>query len=260
MHKLIILVFLSFLFPLNSLAAEKDITLSIVYNNVIYDKNLTAAWGFSCLVEGLEKNILFDTGGDGNILLSNMKKLKVNAQDINIVVLSHIHGDHTGGLWDVLEENNQIIVYLPFSFPESLKNRAYKMCKGVISVDKPAEICKEVWSTGELGTWIKEQSLVINTRKGLVIISGCAHPGIVNIVKFVKSYFHKDVYLVMGGFHLTAYNDKQIEAIIKDLKELKVEKVGPSHCTGERAVELFRQSWGKNFCELGCGAKIKIVD
>ena len=234
----------------------EDITITVTYNNVPYDESLETRWGISLFIEGLEKDILFDTGGNGEVLLSNMARLKIDVRDIDIVILSHIHSDHVGGLWSILEKNNKISVYLPQSFPENFKNRAGKISKGIISIGKPVKICRSVWSTGELGTWLKEQSLVIETSKGLVVITGCAHPGIVNIVKFAKNYLKKDIYMVLGGFHLMAYSENQVNKIIEDLRELGVKKVGPSHCTGGRAIELFKEAWGKDFIELGCGAKI----
>lgn len=238
----------------------EKVSLTIVYNNVPSDTRLTTAWGFSCFIEGTEKTILFDTGGDGSILLSNMKKLKLNPKNVDAVILSHIHGDHVGGLWSLLQKNNKTIVYLPESFPNSFKQRAEKMCKGVISVSQPIEICKNVWSTGELGRWMREQSLVINTRVGLVIVTGCAHPGIVNITREAKKLLKKEIYLVTGGFHLIGYSKKEITEIIRELKGLGVKKIAPSHCSGALAIELFSQAWGKDFVNLGCGAKIKIPD
>jgi len=236
----------------------EEITITVTYNNIPYNQDLTCAWGMSCFIDGLEKHILFDTGGDGRILLSNMEKLGINPEDIEVVVLSHIHSDHVGGLWDVLNINNNISVYLPASFPEGFKQRAKQTAEEIISVDEPVRICEGAWSTGQLGGRIKEQSLVINTKKGLVVIVGCSHPGIVNIVKRAKDMFEQAVYLVLGGFHLTSYNEMGIGEIIRQLKELGVKKIGPSHCTGEGPIELFRQAWGKDFVNLGCGASIKI--
>jgi len=256
MVKKSIFIFLIFFFTVSCYA--EDITITVIYNNVPYDENLQTRWGISLFIEGLEKNILFDTGGEGTVLLSNMAKLKIDPGDVDIIILSHIHGDHIGGLWGVLEENNEVLVYLPQSFPKDFKDRASKICKEIISVGKPVKICRRVWSTGELGTWMKEQSLVIETSKGLVIITGCAHPGIVDIARFTKSYFEKEIYLVLGGFHLMAYSESRVRELIKQLKRLGVEKVGPSHCTGGRPIELFRESWDEDFFDLGCGARIKI--
>lgn len=253
----IIFIFLSLLFSL--VCFSKDINITVTYNNVPYDKDLTTSWGISIFIEGLEKSILFDTGADGSILLSNMEKLGIDPKKIEIVMLSHIHMDHIGGLEAILEKNNKVYVYLPSSFSRDFKNNVRKKAKEVISVKDPIKVCKQVWSTGELGTLLKEQSLVIDTPKGLVVITGCAHPGIVNIVKFAKDYLKKDVYLVLGGFHLMSYNENQVKEIIRELKALKIKKIAPSHCTGGKPIELFREAWDKNFIELGCGAKLKIT-
>jgi 7,8-dihydropterin-6-yl-methyl-4-(beta-D-ribofuranosyl)aminobenzene 5'-phosphate synthase len=253
------LIFLAFsLMGVKPIPKEKKLSFIVLYNNVPHDKELTTAWGFSCLVKGTDKNILFDTGGDGKILLSNMKKLKIDPKEIDFVVLSHIHGDHTGGLWELLRVNNKIVVYLPESFPKDFKDRARKQGAEVVSVQNPIGICKNVYLTGELGTRMKEQSLVIDTPRGLIIITGCAHPGIVNIVRKAKKSLNNKLYLVLGGFHLIAYTEKEVKKIIKDLKELGVVKVGPSHCTGGRPIELFREAWGKNFFDMGCGATIEL--
>ncbi|PIP11895.1 MAG: MBL fold metallo-hydrolase, partial [bacterium (Candidatus Stahlbacteria) CG23_combo_of_CG06-09_8_20_14_all_40_9] len=121
---------------------------TIVYNNVPYNENLTTAWGFSCLIDLKDKNLLFDTGGDGSILLDNMRKLKTDPKNINIVVLSHIHSDHTGGLWSFLEQNNDVVVYLPASFPEDFKKRIRETGARFISVQTHTKIYENVYSTG----------------------------------------------------------------------------------------------------------------
>lgn len=251
----ILLLFFSFV----SVCLAEDITFTVVYNNVPYSKDLTTSWGISIFIDGLEKDILFDAGGSGSILLSNMEKLKIDPRQIDIVVLSHIHGDHVGGLNALAERNSNLSVYLPASFPSGFKSSLARSVREVIPVKGPVKVCQNVFSTGELDTWIKEQSLVIETQKGLIIITGCAHPGIVNIVKYVKNRFNKKVYLVLGGFHLMAYSEDQVNQIIKELKELGVEKVGPSHCTGGRPIDLFKKAWGEDFIDLGCGAKIEIT-
>jgi 7,8-dihydropterin-6-yl-methyl-4-(beta-D-ribofuranosyl)aminobenzene 5'-phosphate synthase len=184
-----------------------------------------------------------------------MENLMIEPGDIDIIFLSHIHQDHVGALWNVIEKNSEVTVYLLKSFPEEFKGRVKKSGAVLISVDKPIEICDNVFSNGELGgIWIKEQSLIINTKKGLIIVTGCAHPGIVNIVKTAKEFLNKNIYLVMGGFHLRSYSENEVKNIINELKKLEVTKVGPSHCTGGRPIELFKESWGEDFFDLGCGA------
>lgn len=243
---------------LSGFTGHNGMKLTILFNNVPYDKNLTTAWGFSCLIQCPEKTILFDTGGDGNILLSNMRKLAIDPKKITSIVLSHIHGDHTGGLWRLLDENNNVTVYLPESFPIKFKDEVKKKGAKVVSIYNPIEIYRDVYSSGEMGNWIKEQSLILKTRKGLVMVTGCAHPGIVNIVRHGKEWLKDRVYLVLGGFHLMGYTDGQIKKVIKELKEMGVEKIAPSHCTGENAIYLFKEAWGEDFIDGGCGAMMSV--
>jgi 7,8-dihydropterin-6-yl-methyl-4-(beta-D-ribofuranosyl)aminobenzene 5'-phosphate synthase len=199
------------------------IIITVVYDNNEYDPRLETNWGFSCVLKGPEKTILFDTGGNGKILLSNMNKLKLDPQEVEVVVLSHIHGDHVGGLDAFLGENPKVTVY----------------------------------STGELGTWIKEESLII-TERGLVIITGCAHPGIVNIVRRAKEILKTNVYLVMGGFHLEGSSEGKIYEIVDAFKREGVEKAGPCHCSGNLARKLFKKAYGEDFIQVGVGKIIEI--
>jgi len=99
---------------------------------------------------------------------------------------------------------------------------------------------------------------VLDTDKGLTIVTGCAHPGIINIVKRVKETMKKDIYLVMGGFHLLDEPVKKIEGVINELKTLGVRYVGPSHCTGEDAEKIFKEAYQENFIDIKVGKTIEV--
>jgi 7,8-dihydropterin-6-yl-methyl-4-(beta-D-ribofuranosyl)aminobenzene 5'-phosphate synthase len=232
--------------------------LTIVFNNIPYATNLRTGWGFACLIDGFRQTILFDTGSDGDILLSNMRGLDIDPGTVSAVVLSHIHADHCGGLEKFLQRNPKVTVYLPESFPASFKQAIQDCGAGVKTVGKPAQLFAQVHSTGEMGEWIKEQSLILETPKGLVIITGCAHPGIIQIAEKAKGVLKKDIYMVVGGLHLAGTSITRICEIIQKLKDLGVEKVAPSHCTGEEAISLFKENWGEDFVEGGCGAVIPL--
>jgi len=236
------------------------ITITILYDNYLFSEGTKTDWGFSCIIEGIKKTILFDTGAKSEIFFFNLNKLNVDPKKVEFVVISHNHGDHTGGLFSFLNENNEVSVYLPQSFPDSFVKRVEDAKAKVVSVDKPVEICKDVYLTGEMGIQIKEQSLILNTNRGLVVITGCAHPGIVNIVRRAKEVLDKDIYLVFGGFHLLRLPDNSIKEIIEQFKEMGVLKVGATHCTGDRAVELFKEAYGENYVKMGVGRVISISD
>ena len=103
---------------------------------------------------------------------------------------------------------------------------------------------------------IKEQSLAINTKKGLVIICGCSHPGIINIIKKFKEILKRDIYMVFGGFHLMNKTEQEVNEIIKQMKELGVQKCGASHCTGVRQIQMFKKKFGDNYVAMGVGRVI----
>jgi 7,8-dihydropterin-6-yl-methyl-4-(beta-D-ribofuranosyl)aminobenzene 5'-phosphate synthase len=120
-------------------------------------------------------------------------------------------------------------------------------------VNEAVAVCDHVYLTGQMGTGIKEQSLIVNTPPGLVIVTGCSHQGIVNIVKKTKELLNRDVYLVFGGFHLMGHSEEQVKAIIKDFRELGVQKCGATHCTGDRAIQMFKDAYGDDYVEIGSG-------
>ena len=236
----------------------EGLKITVVYDNRVYEEGLKPAWGFACLIEGLDKKILFDTGDDGKILLSNMKTLGIDPKQIETVVLSHEHGDHVGGLASFLSANPNVTVYVLRSFPPSIKNEAKGHGAEVVEVAGPAKISEHALSTGEMGTMIKEQSLVIPTDRGLIVITGCAHPGVVDIVKKAKELTNQEVLLVMGGFHLLGHSDAQLKKIISQFKELGVRYAAPCHCSGDRAIELFAQEYGEHFIQMGVGRTVEL--
>jgi 7,8-dihydropterin-6-yl-methyl-4-(beta-D-ribofuranosyl)aminobenzene 5'-phosphate synthase len=235
-----------------------DMTMRIVYNNVACDRALTCKWGMACVIEGLEKSILFDTGGDGEVLLSNMERMGIDPGRIDLVVLSHIHGDHTGGLSAFLNANSDVTVYLPSSFPSRFKAEVRGKGARIVEVSDAVEILPGVYSTGELGTWIKEQALVLRGAGGIVVVTGCAHPGIVVIAEKAMQLLDEEIYLITGGFHLGGASSTEIQRIVHELQALGIKKIAPSHCTGEAATEIFRRVWGREFLEGGCGAVITV--
>jgi 7,8-dihydropterin-6-yl-methyl-4-(beta-D-ribofuranosyl)aminobenzene 5'-phosphate synthase len=235
---------------------QGQLRLQVVFNNVPHKAGLETGWGFSCLIEGLDKTVLFDTGGNGDILLSNMQRLGLDAEAVDAVVLSHIHGDHTGGLGAFLARNPDVTVFMPQSFPASFQQEVKRLGAAIETVSGPQPLLDSVYSTGEMGWAIKEQASIVDTPQGLIVMTGCAHPNVADMAERAKQYLHKNIYLLMGGFHLGGRSDAEIRTIIKRLKVLGVKRVAPSHCTGDNAIRMFRDEWTDDFIEGGLGAVI----
>jgi 7,8-dihydropterin-6-yl-methyl-4-(beta-D-ribofuranosyl)aminobenzene 5'-phosphate synthase len=238
--------------------APLPVTLTVVYDNngptsdaVPTDPALRTGWGFACLVERGDDLLLFDTGGDAGILRNNLAALGVDATDIDVLVLSHYHSDHTGGIDALLDAGATPTVFVPASFPSSFTAQLAARTE-VLEVTGPAELLPGIRTTGEMGSAIIEQSLVIETPEGLVVVTGCAHPGIVDIVRRAAESGH--VALVIGGFHLKEAGTAAIDDVITDLQALGVARVAPTHCSGDRARGRFAEAFGDGFVLVGVGS------
>ena len=234
------------------------LSMSIVFDNYRYDSGLDTSWGFACFIRGTEKTILFDTGGDGSILMSNMKKMGIRPSEVELVVLSHYHGDHTDGLMSFLDENPDVTVFAPQSFPGTFKNEITGRGARVVEVREPVQICENVLSTGEMGTSIIEQSLVIRTEKGSIVITGCAHPGIVGIVRKAKDLTGHPICFVTGGFHLGGASRGRLEEIVRSFNELGVAYTAPTHCSGDAARAIFEEDYQDHYLSVGVGRIVSL--
>lgn len=233
-------------------------TITVLFNNVPHDPGLETGWGMACLVEHAQGTVLFDTGGDGRVLLANMRALGKDPGRVDHVVLSHEHGDHTGGVWRFLEAHGRVEVHAPEAFSRAFRARVERAGARFVPVDGPVEIVPGVWTTGEMGRDIREQALVLRTRHGLVVVTGCAHPGVVEIARQAMDVCEDGISLLAGGFHLAGQSRAHVRGIVEALRAMGVQRVGPSHCTGDEAMRLFRQAWGEDFLDLGCGAVLVV--
>jgi 7,8-dihydropterin-6-yl-methyl-4-(beta-D-ribofuranosyl)aminobenzene 5'-phosphate synthase len=191
--------------------------------------------------------------------MKNMRILGIDPTQIESVVLSHAHGDHTGGLGALLDAGARPVVYLPPSFSASFK-RQVEQFTSIVEVSPGQSIVEGLFTTGEMGGSIREQALVIKTGSGLVIITGCAHPGIVAIVEQAREMFAEPVCLVLGGFHLGSKSIAEIDAILRDFRRLGVEQVAPCHCTGEHAISMFAAEYGDDFIRAGVGKLVVLKE
>jgi len=234
----------------------EQLCITVIYDNTAYFEGLRSDWGFACVVDGAGKKILFDTGAKGDLFHTNLDKLACHPRDIDLVVLSHEHWDHTGGLEELLRVNSNVKVFLLQSFPDALKKKVDEAGADAVLISGPQEITTGAYTTGSMGNAIKEQALIITTDKGAVVITGCAHPGVVKIVKKAKELTGQEILLVMGGFHLQGHSEDAVQGIIEEFKKLDVKYVGPCHCTGDKAIGMFRDEYGKQFIEIGVGKVI----
>ncbi len=180
--------------------------------------------------------ILFDTGAKGSILLDNIKKLDIDPNGISTVFISHSHWDHTGGLSEFLKSNSDVKLYVPHSVTSNYD------VKEQISVKDPVEIVEDVFSTGTLSGI--EQSLVLRMDKSLLIIAGCSHPGVKNIIRSASQFGIPSV--LIGGLH----GFRNLE-LVKDL-----DFICATHCTQYK--RQIKDMYPDKFIEGGVGQIIEI--
>lgn len=235
---------------------DARIVVTVLYDNNPFNDRLKTAWGFSCVVEGLPETILFDTGGEGDLLLSNMAKAGFKPEQVDPVVLCDIHGDHTGGLGAFLEKNSKVRVFLPKAFPSPFKRAARQSGANVVDTQMPCKVRDGTWTTGVLTRGIAEQALYLKTPKGIVVITGCAHPGVVNLAAAAKEHADSPVYAVLGGLHMGGASAREIRAVIRGLTGLGVQQVAPCHCSVEQTRRLMKEAFGQGYLPCGVGARL----
>ena len=177
-----------------------------------------------------------------------------------------------GGLLDVLAKCNKPKLYLPFSYPqmpdEPLGDRADSDFKALLDQYKPfvseiirkkesVKIGDKFYTTGKIEDQTFEQSLIVPTSKGLIIITGCAHPGILEVVRHAKELMKQDVYFVMGGFHLMPVDSVQVKTMAQELRKL-TKYIGPCHCTGKIARGIFKDIFKEDYIDIQAGLKLTL--
>jgi 7,8-dihydropterin-6-yl-methyl-4-(beta-D-ribofuranosyl)aminobenzene 5'-phosphate synthase len=279
--------------PARVAAAEPAGKITILYDAFGTDASMKKDWGFSALVEISGKRILFDTGNDADIFAANIKAKNIDLGSIDFVVLSHRHSDHMAGLNHVLSVNPTVKIYAPkegfgiygSSLPSSFYRKDESLPQEMRYYDgKPPEVMKfgTAWpraniepidKTTEIAPGItlialvsdapgtkelKELSLAVNTADGVVLVVGCAHPGIEKIVEAAKA-INPRIRLIAGGFHLVVASDEVIAKAVAALKEtFKVENIAPGHCTGEPTFAALKQAFGDRYLYAGVGTSLAL--
>jgi len=211
--------------------------ITVVYDNCLSQTGLRTGWGFAAFIESAgAPSLLFDTGADGATLLYNMKQLDIAPGRIQKIVISHAHGDHAGGLADLLEINSTAEIYVPASTSATIPGRK------VIPVKESMQISVAVFSTGELNGI--EQSLAIKTVKGVVVVVGCSHPGLGPILEAAARY--GTIYGIIGGLHDCS-----------DFNRLRgLSLICPCHCTMYQSA--IRHLFPEQYVACGTGLKLEL--
>ncbi len=213
-------------------------TVTILFDNKSINPGYESGWGFSALIQTGNRNILFDTGCDGESLLHNLRSAGVKPEEIDTIVISHNHWDHTGGLLSIVSRARSPKVYLGKSFSLHFQQELEKRGAEVFRGDDWRQIADNVFITPELDAGIKEQALVLVKPERVLIITGCSHPGIDRFAEEVRAKFAKEIWII-GGFHLFASSRTEIERVAERLKRAGVTVAYPLHCSGEKAAEIF---------------------
>lgn len=235
--------------------------LQIVYDNYAQHADVTTAHGFACRLQAADEIYQFDTGGDGAILLSNMRTLGVEPDPAATVVISHDHWDHLGGLGDYLDAAGGCahLVLVGGSRPDDspeVQSAGRASVKRVTQASEPVSLGRGVMTTGTMGGRIPEQGLIVRTDRGVILVTGCAHPGVVEMAERAVQLTGVDtLLLVMGGFHLMRESADVADSVAVRLMAL-TELVAPCHCTGDGAIDRIREHFGRRFVEVGVGSVI----
>ena len=249
-------------------------------------------WGFAALIEYGGKRILFDTGNDAAIFEHNVKELGIDLSQLDAVVISHRHGDHTSGLSYLLKVNPGVRIYTPVEaayfkgalpiellarypgLPQNLKYFGGRPPERWLTgspweqanfeaVAKTTEIFPGFYvlttKSQKPGTLeMNELSLAVKTPKGLAVVVGCSHPGVENILA-AATQIDPHLYTVMGGFHLALTPEPEVQRVTRVLHDdLHLERVAPAHCTSELGFATFLERFKDHFDPAGLGAVIPL--
>ena len=289
---LVLHAFTSYWTPSGAVGPQKA-QITILYDAFGQASQMQKDWGYAALIEFGGKRILFDTGNNPETLAHNAQVKGVDLSRLDFVVMSHRHGDHMGGLSFVLKINPRVKIYapkegfgvyggdLPGSFyrrdstlpteqryfdgaaPEIMRFGSAWPGANFELVDKTTEIAPNTHLIALVsqkpGTLeLRELSLALDTPDGMVIVVGCSHPGIDQIVEAAR-VFDQRIRLVTGGFHLVTASDQDVETTVSALHEnFRVHYVAPGHCTGEPAFAALKKTFGGHYVYAGLGTQIVI--
>ena len=263
--------------------------ITVVVDN-ISSRDICGEWGLSLLVEYGDKKILADAG-ESDLFAENLKKLGTDIRDIDYAVLSHAHHDHGNGMPRFFRENRRAKFYVREGTAEDCYSRKfifmqykgipknvmteyadrieivggdYELCEGawliphktpgLEAIGKREKMYRRTGSGWRVDDLSHEQSLVLDTDKGLVIINSCSHGGVVNIINEVRTTFpDKHVYGIIGGFHLYNKTDDEVRDVARAIRKTGIEYVCTGHCTKEHAYGILKEELGDRIGLLRTG-------
>ena len=243
--------------PLVEGSPDSAVHVTIIYDNYQEDQNLETDWGFACLVEYQGNRLLFDAGRKAALYKKNVRLLEIKPEEIPTLFISHEHGDHTAGIPWITEINPSVKCYFPASYAAQLKASGTlpPHSKGI---EKPTHLYGPFYSTGDDFEAFKEQGLVVKTENGGVLITGCGHPGVVEMVTVAEKELGIEIHTVIGGLHLMRKSGEEVEQIAARLKEMGIRQICPTHCTGDKSIATLKASFGDGYIAGGTGKEIII--
>ena len=277
----------------NVAEAQAQNRITILYDAFGKPSALEKDWGFAALLEYGGRRILFDTGNNADTFAHNVKALKVDLKRLDFVVISHRHGDHTSGLNYLLSINPTVKIYVPKEtygvFGSSLPGTFYRRAESLppelryfggappevvhhgtpwmrahfVYVESLTEVVPGIHLIPTVsqtpGTLeLRELTLAVKTPKGLILATGCSHPGIEKILE-ASLAVDKHVHLIFGGLHLVTTPDPEVARIATALDERwQVDLIAPGHCTGEPAFAALRKAFGARYLYAGLGTILKL--
>jgi 7,8-dihydropterin-6-yl-methyl-4-(beta-D-ribofuranosyl)aminobenzene 5'-phosphate synthase len=239
-------------------AQIRDLRLTLLYDNTTTRADLTADWGFSCLVRSDGETILFDTGAKPVVVRSNMRSLGIDQSILGAIAFSHEHTDHVLGV-SAFGGASIPAIYLPklARIYDATSAAMRDAAADIVIVSDQTEIAPSIWLSEPLGGICFEQALAIDTAEGLVVVVGCSHPGIVAMLRNIAARTGRPLHALVGGMHLMDSSADEIRRVISELRAMGLQRVCPCHCSGEKAIELFRSAFPDGFLDGGVGAEIR---
>jgi len=273
--------------------AETPDRVTILYDSFGKSPSLTMDWGFAALVEHGGQRILFDTGNNPSIFEHNVNALGVDLRNLDFVVISHRHADHTSGLTYLLTVNPKVQVYVPDEpwglFARGVKNDFYRKQPSLpaemryygghppdvleagtpwpgarfVPVSQRIEVSPGVFivpgvSTSPGTLELKELSLALRSSQGLILVVGCSHPGVERILQEAAG-IDPHISILFGGMHQLQKPDPEVERIASVLHDqYKLDRVAPGHCTGEPEFAALKRAFGDRYIYAGVGSVIDL--